>query len=252
LENIKQIQNKLDSKATFQVGEGVGGRGIFHKRTQRITTAIYLVTNFLPTEDPLRLKLRNSSLSLLSLIGSVTFSVHSNLERVIYEIHSFSNEISSMLGIAFYAGYISDMNYQILKRELEFYIDKKSELYNALQNNFILEESDSILENEQMNEQVKKDNIKDKRKGQKSFTPSNRVKIVPSLNESSPVFAKKQSRKELIISVLQSKDQVTVKDISNITNDCSEKTIQRELISLVKTGVLKRNGERRWSTYSLT
>ena len=157
-----------------------------------------------------------------------------------------------MLGIAFYAGYISDMNYQILKRELEFYIDKKSELYNALQNNFILEESDSILENEQMNEQVKKDNIKDKRKGQKSFTPSNRVKIVPSLNESSPVFAKKQSRKELIISVLQSKDQVTVKDISNITNDCSEKTIQRELISLVKTGVLKRNGERRWSTYSLT
>jgi hypothetical protein len=33
--------------------------------------------------------------------------------------------------------------------------------------------------------------------------------------------------------------------------DCSEKTIQRELIVLVSEKVVKKEGERRWSVYSI-
>ena len=60
----------------------------------------------------------------------------------------------------------------------------------------------------------------------------------------------KQSERELIIiKEIRKKGAVTVKDISVLIKGVSEKTIQRELVSLVDKGVLKREGERRWSRY---
>ena len=42
-----------------------------------------------------------------------------------------------------------------------------------------------------------------------------------------------------------------IKDVSPLIKGCSEKTIQRELLSMVKSGILKKEGEKRWSKYSL-
>lgn len=61
-----------------------------------------------------------------------------------------------------------------------------------------------------------------------------------------------KDRRATILGLVQKKDKITVRDVSNIIKDCSEKTIQRELLALVRQGVLKKEGERRWSTYSLT
>jgi hypothetical protein len=42
-----------------------------------------------------------------------------------------------------------------------------------------------------------------------------------------------------------------IKDVSPLIEGCSEKTIQRELMSMVHNGTLKKIGEKRWSRYSL-
>jgi hypothetical protein len=60
---------------------------------------------------------------------------------------------------------------------------------------------------------------------------------------------KKENRKEKIISFIKSKDQARLSDILNHIGDCSEKTIQRELNDLIDGGYLRKQGERRWSTY---
>jgi len=60
-----------------------------------------------------------------------------------------------------------------------------------------------------------------------------------------------KDRRATILGLVQKKDRITVKDVANVIKDCSDKTIQRELLALVKQGVLKKEGERRWSTYSL-
>ena len=44
---------------------------------------------------------------------------------------------------------------------------------------------------------------------------------------------------------------MTKQDIAQTIRDCSEKTIQRELIALIQGGIVKKTGERRWSKYSL-
>lgn len=59
-----------------------------------------------------------------------------------------------------------------------------------------------------------------------------------------------KDRRTTILSVVQQKDRITIKDVAQVIKDVSEKTIQRELLALVAQGVLVKEGERRWSTYS--
>lgn len=60
-----------------------------------------------------------------------------------------------------------------------------------------------------------------------------------------------KDRRATILGIVQQKDAITIKDVAEVIKDVSEKTIQRELLALVQQGVLKKEGERRWSTYSL-
>ena len=58
-------------------------------------------------------------------------------------------------------------------------------------------------------------------------------------------------RRERIKTIIEAKGEATIKDISEIVSDVSEKTIQRELQSMIEDNIVKRQGERRWSKYSL-
>ena len=61
----------------------------------------------------------------------------------------------------------------------------------------------------------------------------------------------KEDRMQNIIAVLRKQASATIKDFSAMATECSEKTIQRLLIEMVQSGVLKRSGSRRWSRYSI-
>jgi len=58
-------------------------------------------------------------------------------------------------------------------------------------------------------------------------------------------------RRDRIKVVLGAKGEATIKDIADIINDVSSKTIQRELNAMIEDNLVKRHGERRWSKYSL-
>lgn len=95
---------------------------------------------------------------------------------------------------------------------------------------------DPMLENSEEAPQVKgqsKGHIKDKTlKEQGTATPGS-------------------SRRDAILAVLRAKGASYIKDISLVVRDVSEKTIQRELSALVSEGVVKKQGDRRWTTYEL-
>lgn len=65
------------------------------------------------------------------------------------------------------------------------------------------------------------------------------------------VYSQLNDRSQRIKTVLEAKPQATVKDIAEIITDVSEKTIQRDLNSLIEKGQVLREGERRWSKYSV-
>jgi hypothetical protein len=56
-------------------------------------------------------------------------------------------------------------------------------------------------------------------------------------------------RTSAILKIVLEKQRVSIKDIALLVKDCSEKTIQRELAELVRQGLVRKEGERRWSVY---
>ena len=85
-------------------------------------------------------------------------------------------------------------------------------------------------------------------------TPRRKSVQIPTNDISSDayfVYSQMTDRTERIKTVLEAKPQATIKDISEIITDVSEKTIQRELNSLIEKGQVIREGERRWSRYSV-
>jgi DNA-binding transcriptional ArsR family regulator len=60
-----------------------------------------------------------------------------------------------------------------------------------------------------------------------------------------------KDRRDAVMTVIKNKGNASIKDISTLIRDVSEKTIQRELTSLIESGLVRKQGERRWSIYSL-
>jgi hypothetical protein len=66
------------------------------------------------------------------------------------------------------------------------------------------------------------------------------------------VYSALSDRTTRIKTVLEAKPEATIKDLTDIITDVSSKTIQRDLNSLIESGEVVRQGERRWSKYSLS
>ena len=75
--------------------------------------------------------------------------------------------------------------------------------------------------------------------------------LTPASTEGRVTDVKTRSRRAQIIDFLRDNTDATIKDIMGIIKDCSEKTIQRELMSMIKDNIVVREGERRWSKYKL-
>jgi DNA-binding transcriptional ArsR family regulator len=81
--------------------------------------------------------------------------------------------------------------------------------------------------------------------------PRSNSDALPSASPSSRSTESGADRRSRIKTIIEAKGEATIKDISEIITDVSEKTIQRELQAMIEDNLVKRQGERRWSRYSL-
>ncbi len=95
------------------------------------------------------------------------------------------------------------------------------------------------------NQQVIKD-TKGHDKGQKD-KPSNYGQLQGQLRGAQGGLSKRSS---LILEFVRKHKNVSIKDIAKVIKGFSEKTIQRELTTLIQQGLVEKRGERRWSIYS--
>jgi hypothetical protein len=63
------------------------------------------------------------------------------------------------------------------------------------------------------------------------------------------VSIQQSQRASTILEMVRKNKGLSVGDIASVVKDCSEKTIQRELASLIGQGLVRKQGERRWSLY---
>ena len=215
------------------------------QKSQKIVSALYLITDFIKDNDVIKWEIREEGIALVSsaLLLSTNYPVEK--EHAIKSFSLSSEKIISFLNICQSTFLISKMNHLIVVDELESlvnYIKKYSiEIHPP---GYIL--SDTFFATDNIAESSIKDN-----KGHKDFSSlkshSREAQVQLQVKKSNT----QEDREREIVALLKKDSNLTIKDFAKVIKNCSEKTIQRELISLVKKGVVKRLGERRWSTYSL-
>ncbi len=251
------------------------------KKTQKLVSAVYLITGFMQDNEPLKWKLRNIGSELLSSSLLLKDGL-SKKDKAVVDIRSQVLEVTALFTVAKQAGMISDMNFEIVNREFSLLLNSislSSESYgddtSTLRPGFFhveqtahshpaKAESKDVLEenvylkdkNKTVSETAPKSellNIDEYLSHKKPVTHSEtkETKEVSGFKEYGAVAVKKNSRQSIIIGLLKRKKEIMIKDVSPLIDGCSEKTIQRELLNMVHLGILRKEGEKRWSKYSL-
>ena len=247
------------------------------KKTEKLASAIYLITSFISDNEPIKWKIREVSTRLLSYGINLSNQGHRSRVDAMNNFLSASLEIISLLEISNISGIISPMNYSVLRFEIEKIVELVDLKERSLNSKFLLSknffeitEGQAIIQNRQEDTNKVfslKDNKASTDQTSGGTTASSEdlikghynrqqfVKDIKNEKNGDMSFNKGQvpkgDRYEIIINLLKNTKEISVKDVSSLISDCSEKTIQRELLSLVDKGVLKKEGERRWSKYSL-
>jgi len=248
MSDSKKDRNNMSviNSSSIQLHSAFSGffRNDFHifivQKTEKLASALYVVTSFISESDPLRTRVRGCALDLLSA------SADPNRARDIRYAEGFASrclEIASTLSLAERAGFVSAMNAKILS-------DEYAELAS-----FVKRHEDTIFGSATLD--VGPDALPHLAWPQSNtatgatsaFAAAPKMTKKDTENKRTPNHKRHSNRKDMILRLLDKKDKITIKDATEAIPDCSGKTIQRELIALVETGVLLKEGERRWSTY---
>lgn len=256
---------------------------VFLKK-EKLTSALYLVTSFIPDQEPIKWKLREKGLELLSDINLAGDASGFYRGAVLEKVSRAIREISSLLDIAVVGGFISEMNAGVLKKEYRSFSEAIHNRLGSQPLETLLAApvpelpliTPKITENAEITQlvapkvvstpielprpkitlrhSVDGDNLPIHRpapavtlKDNKIINPYKTNNILVPKNRP-PIT---NNRQELILNFIRGRGWTPISDIAGAVPGVSVKTVQRELAELVVSGVLKKTGERRWSRYLL-
>lgn len=219
-------------------------------RTQKITSALYRVTDLLSDKEPLKWTLRDKAIGLHDNLVSIKntkdkdYLLDDSLKKILQIIKS--------LELVAFGVCVSNLNFEILKREYsllrDFIEGKKTDMAN---------DPKILLEIPVFNNKKK----------QETSIPHSQKEITGNNNQSSIIEANKtslfyesakqqeidpQSRKGRVIEMLKGGQAKSVNEIAvNFSGEVSEKSIQRDLLDLVRMGKISAMGDKRWRKYEM-
>lgn len=159
--------------------------------------------------------------------------------------------LSSLLSIARTSGLLSPMNADLVSREAQLLLE---EVASYEEPRMALEESSTLAElaRAATTRGAHERHVSPARPAEEEAAGTTRpLGHSKGQIKDTPPTEKKTGRRDAIIASLRGKGPSYIKDISTLIREVSEKTIQRELQTLVEEGIVTRSGERRWTTYEL-
>ena len=282
--NLKNLQKDTNSplpNLPLIKGEEPGGGGLYPK-TDKLITALYMVTDIIDKDEPLRNKLRTLGTEIISDMRSLEESRAGHMASVIL---GKVGDIVSFLDIAGTMNIVSGMNCDILRKE---FFKLKQSITDSIPKVEILNKKIDIAElfedgippllneegagggNSLITTSPFGHSSSTRRRGvskghhsslgvQKAGTLMKAIKGISGAHNFD--LLKKQRREDILNIIKILGGNATIKDIKDKVHTLpgqvgsldshSEKTLQRELVSMVGDGVLKKSGEKRWSRYSV-
>ncbi len=222
--------------------------GPIYKKTEKIVCAVFLITDNSKdkefTKDIVRDVRKAAHDSLVAVVDIMVANVEGR------EISSapWARELvllKSLLFVLVVARGVSRDLVDVLAREIDGVIENIYELNHV---DAGWDELNEAFESEPAYVRG------ERRKGRGLLAPFQRTEArrTPASGGVPPLVGNASGgRKESILAIIRARGVVSIKDISDSITDCSEKTIQRELIELIKDNIIIKEGERRWSKYKL-
>lgn len=239
-------------------------RTVIFGKLNKLITALYMVTDIMDKEEPLKAKLRQLGAEVIS-------EAHQSPARTVAKI----SEIVSFLDIASTVGMISAMNSGILKKEFFSMKTSLEDAYGRGESVWLEKLVSSPVEPvaemyitqkiESKNYQgqstrlgVQKGGTLLKALSDKIMT-SKETRVNDKEHHRDGFDLLKQQRRNEVLKIIREAGDATITDIKNrakaipagVLANCGDKTLQRELLSMLKDNLLKKTGEKRWSKYSI-
>lgn len=245
-------------------------------RMQKITTALYLVSDLISDKEPLKARLRNLSVQTLAKLGQLALVSPSQGKRLVTEIQNLLDQAGDTLSVCVAVGFVSDMNFKLLSSAVthlrddlnqKFALLNSSDAHKASFLNRAVEEfvlpADLLEQDTSTDKTILKDKQKNNFKGQTKMSSYTEGSSAPQKNSPKQPADKKASpssdnvksleRERAVLDFIQSRqEEVSVGQVASLFPETSEKTIQRLLVKMVEDGALTKTGEKRWSRYHIS
>ncbi|TSC84581.1 MAG: Uncharacterized protein G01um101417_112 [Parcubacteria group bacterium Gr01-1014_17] len=279
IKDIRANSNVLYKVTDYPDMSFIGGKYLIFlvKKVENFVRAIYLITNFLSDSEPLKWKLRTVATELIDRVMSFIRDDKNKANEPIHRAHFLGclSVLVSLLNVGEEGGAVSEANTSLLKHEIQSFFP----IFNV--QIFKMKGGDIALPIAKIQGvSFRRKQVRGRPRGTRKLSvrdyenelispiqnmpPTNNVLYESHGQKEVSILVKKDTTKNIrqirlerrfarqkaIIDALKDKKKLTVKEILSFINDCGEKTIQRELYELVDRGVLKKLGEKRWSSYS--
>ena len=217
-------------------------RVFIYKKTERLAKAIHLIAPAFAGSVSLRNRIDEIAIGLVDAAILPPLAARTALSRELLAL-------SSILAMSRTGGLLSPMNAEIIAHEAHILLQEVAAYEEP---RLFLDEGLTLADIAKST--AKKDSV---RSSAPIEMPKRNTREAPNVSKGhikdienvSDIHIK--DRREAILSVIKNKGSASIKDISTLIRNVSEKTIQRELISLIEAGMVLKKGERRWSTYSI-
>lgn len=259
--NLKDSENK--SLSSYQQGMDTLSVSISYTKYNNLITALFMVTDMLDSTESIRHQLRKLAVEILS-------DIHQNPSKALPKVA----EVLSFLNVAMTVRLISEMNARILIREFQklqqsiesFSSDKSAWLEELLPATPMFERHDASFHSDTKNRIKQQSTRLGVQKAGALLSVLDGVKANMSDSKFNSIntkldSSKRQRRDDILIIIKANPNGLTIKDIKDKAKglpdkftsiiSCGDKTLQRELVAMLKDGLLKRLGDKRWTKYFL-
>ncbi|OGG61269.1 hypothetical protein A3C87_01585 [Candidatus Kaiserbacteria bacterium RIFCSPHIGHO2_02_FULL_49_34] len=216
------------------------------KKTEKVCNAVYFITSQITdvsqghghASTSIVREVEGSALALLGKVQTTLSRTRDELPAIAPTLSIGILELSSKLSILAATGRLSREHLLVFQQELD-----------TLERAIYFHEPDRAIS---MPKVAAPRTIRETPKAivttpsPRKPTPSPAAPLSPT-----PAVSDTSSRSALIKDVLMKSPASSIKDISRAFPDVSEKTVQREVNTLIARGAVRKEGEKRWSRYSL-
>ena len=216
-------------------------RVFIYKKAERLAKAIHLITPAFVESASLKNRIGTIAIGLVDAAILPSGSARAALSRELLTL-------SSVLSIARAGGFLSPMNAELITHEAQSLLH---EIAAYEEPRLFLDEAPTLAG---IAKRASSGNAPAGLQSARRNAPAARAKSTIAQGHLKDVSLSDniKDRREAILSVIKNKGKASIKDISTVMRGVSEKTVQRELLALIASGTVLKQGVRRWSTYSLS